>query len=344
MHRPDSGWHGAMTKPTFTVKSPTDLIALAPIVLGFHPEDSVVLLGFGGRNPFSARIDMPLNTDERRYVVQSLIDPVRRHRLTQVAVLIFSDDQQAARSVANSLAKRLSRLGTTLIDVIRADGECYDFPLHPHVESVRYDVSAHAFAAEAVLMGRQTLPSRSALADRLVGCDEDQHDVVRAAAIASAGQWADHEAARAWLGELSERVAGGAVGDEQLSVEDAGKLLLLLSDETVSQVVLEDVLHRALADDAGEQLHRMVDFWVELVRRSPEELVASAAAVLAFTAWQSGDGALAWCAVERCLAQEPDHVLALAVSECLQEAVPPARRHNRAGEPPAAPGNVRRAS
>lgn len=333
-----------MSKPTFTITSPTDLIALAPIVLGFHPEDSVVLLGFGGRDPFSARVDMPLDTDERRFVVRTLIEPVRRHRLAQVAVLIFSDDQQAARSVAHAFARRLSKVDTTLIDIIRADGERYDFPLHPYVEAVRYDVSAHPFAAEAVLMGRRTLPNRDALADRLVGCDEDQRDAVRAAAIAGAGPRPDPEADRVWLRGLSERAASGHFVDAPLDARDAGRLLLLISDEAMSQVVLEQILHRALADDPAEQLTRLADFWADLVRRSPEELVAPVAAVLAFTAWQSGDGAFAWCAVERALAEDPDHVLAHAVSECLQEAVPPARRRSSADEPPTGPGNVRRAS
>jgi hypothetical protein len=59
------------------------------------------------------------------------------------------------------------------------------------------------------------------------------------------------------------------------------------------------------------------------VRQSPEHLVAPAAGLLAFAAWLSGDGALAWCAVERSLGADPDHTLAKLVARALEEAIPP---------------------
>ena len=39
-----------------------------------------------------------------------------------------------------------------------------------------------------------------------------------------------------------------------------------------------------------------VELWRELVRRSPRDLLPGACSLLAFAAWQHGDGALAWCA------------------------------------------------
>ena len=60
-----------------------------------------------------------------------------------------------------------------------------------------------------------------------------------------------------------------------------------------------------------------------MVRRSPEELVAPAAGLLAFAAWLAGDGALAWCAVDRSLRSDPDHTLAQLVAQALEGAVPP---------------------
>jgi hypothetical protein len=66
-----------------------------------------------------------------------------------------------------------------------------------------------------------------------------------------------------------------------------------------------------------------VRVWRELVRRTPEELAAPVAGLLAFAAWLSGDGALAWCAVERALRADPDHTLARLVGRALEGAVPP---------------------
>ena len=48
-----------------------------------------------------------------------------------------------------------------------------------------------------------------------------------------------------------------------------------------------------------------VEFWSDVVRRTPDELVPGPASVLAFAAWLAGDGALAWCAVDRRRDAEP---------------------------------------
>ena len=61
----------------------------------------------------------------------------------------------------------------------------------------------------------------------------------------------------------------------------------------------------------------------KLVRRSPRDLLPGPASLLAFAAWQHGDGALAWCAIDRCLEVDPDYSLAHYVAEVLNHAVPP---------------------
>ena len=66
-----------------------------------------------------------------------------------------------------------------------------------------------------------------------------------------------------------------------------------------------------------------VTFWSTLVRSAPVELVAPVASVLAFLAWLSGDGALAWCALERAAEGAPPCSLAGRVAEALERALPP---------------------
>jgi hypothetical protein len=63
--------------------------------------------------------------------------------------------------------------------------------------------------------------------------------------------------------------------------------------------------------------------WSGLLRRAPGPQVPAAAVLTAFAAWQSGQGALAWCALDRCLEVEPAHALARGLAECLSHAVPP---------------------
>ena len=58
-----------------------------------------------------------------------------------------------------------------------------------------------------------------------------------------------------------------------------------------------------------------------MVRRSPTELLAAPAALLAFAAWLAGDGALAWCAVDRCALADPDYRMAGLVAHTLEQRV-----------------------
>ena len=44
---------------TLTAKSPEDVLAMVPVVLGFTPTDSLVMLTFGAASPFHARVDLP---------------------------------------------------------------------------------------------------------------------------------------------------------------------------------------------------------------------------------------------------------------------------------------------
>jgi hypothetical protein len=66
-----------------------------------------------------------------------------------------------------------------------------------------------------------------------------------------------------------------------------------------------------------------VELWRDVVRRTPLDLLAAPAALLGFAAWLAGDGALAWCAVERSQQAEPDYSLAGLLAEALVNAIPP---------------------
>jgi hypothetical protein len=83
--------------------------------------------------------------------------------------------------------------------------------------------------------------------------------------------------------------------------------------------VRDAALYAVTRDGAADHLQ----FWADLLRRAPEAQVPDTAAVTAFCAWQAGHGALAWCALDRCLDLDADHGLGLCLAECLTRAVPP---------------------
>jgi hypothetical protein len=60
-----------------------------------------------------------------------------------------------------------------------------------------------------------------------------------------------------------------------------------------------------------------------VLRRTPEPFTAPVAMLLGLAAWQSGQGALAWCAVDRCAEVDPHYPPMAHLAAALTDAVPP---------------------
>lgn len=315
-----------MSQPrTFTARSPVDLVAAVPQVLGFHPEDSVVLLTFGPGEAFHARVDLPADEEKQLAVVDLLREVVTRHAVRRVALLLYSDDPWVAATFHDAAVPVLVRDGVDVIDALRVGPDRFHRACDVDDPGTAYDLTTHAFTAERVLDGAVVERSRADLAATLDTVDADDaamvedathrldDEFVAVAQFVKPGRivrdMADH--AR-WVQRMVRRHAQSGA---PLSADDAGRLLLL-----VSIVEIRDV---ALAEISRPDAHRHVELWRDLVRRSPRDLVPAAAALLAFAAWLSGHGALAWCAVDRCVAVDPAYSLAECVSLLLERAVPP---------------------
>ena len=93
---------------TLTARTPEDVLAAVPVVLGFEPCDSVVMLTFGGVETFHARVDLP-PPREVGEMVRLLLDPALQHRVTQVVFVVYADDGTAVRAVARRLRAGLRR-------------------------------------------------------------------------------------------------------------------------------------------------------------------------------------------------------------------------------------------
>jgi hypothetical protein len=63
--------------------------------------------------------------------------------------------------------------------------------------------------------------------------------------------------------------------------------------------------------------------WIDVTRRAQPGYVAAPAALLAFVAWQSGDGALANVALDRALADDPRYSMALLLRQVITAGAPP---------------------
>ncbi len=320
---------------TLRAKNPGDLLAMVPRVLGFHPDDSLVLLTLGdATDRFHARIDLPADAADIPAVVSSLGDVVRRQRIRRVVVVAYTEDQCLALETSTRLHELLTDQGVTVVEAIRADGErwysltgCTGACCPPG--GTAYDVKSHPMTAQSVLEGQVVLGSRRALADSLVGTDPEAIAAVeeaadramarfQAAARHPLGPPAPEQARLHATGEghwVRERVCRYLADGRPLDAEDTGRMLVAM--------IAIDVRDVAWAEMSRGSADPHVQLWRDMLRCSPYDLMAAPAGLLGFAAWLSGDGALAWCAVERCQEVEPDYRLAGLLSSALENAVPP---------------------
>lgn len=290
-------------------RTPDDIAAFVPLALGFVPERSVVLISVGSPGGMSARVDLPHDPDDVDDVVEALLRPARRNGVRDVVVVIYDDDTTVADEAAWALHEELTAAGISVRELLRVhDDHWYAVlpgaPLAAY-RGVPFTRSDHPFTAQGVLDGRVTHISREALRATLA----PDPGAIRASEPALA------EASALPVGALASLVRQRLGSATTFS---AGELAAVA--HTLPAGARRD---EAWAWLVRSEARRAVDLWTDAVRRLPDRHVAGPAAVLAFAAWLLGDGALAWCAVDRCRDAEPSHSLADLVAQLLESATSP---------------------
>jgi len=309
------------TTRTFTVRSETDVLALIPYTFGFHPQDSVVMLALSARGrPFHARVDLPPGPEDAAAVVELLVEPAVLNAAERVILVAYTSHPQLAGRVLDALGSELAHHGIDTLVSLRVDGRHWW-----HVDALGdrgdpqpYDVTAHALTSEGVLEGKVTYANREELRATVALADPERAAELAAAhrrlppltrtgrtVLGSEGRW------------LLRVVADHVATDEHFDVPTAARVV-----RAIDVPALRDL---AWCRTTRAEAPRHVRLWEPLVQSCPDTLVASPAAVLAFSAWLSGHGALAWCAVDRALHADPDHSLGRLVSDLLEAALPPTR-------------------
>jgi hypothetical protein len=300
---------------TLTAHGPEDLLAAVPVVLGFKPEESLVMLTFEARRTFHARVDLP-PPDEVVSALPELTDallaPCLANGVGRVVFVFYTADAMLAARVASHLRRDFVAHDLDVFEVLRADGGCWrrvpDRLSGRESSPLPYDALAHPFAAQAVFDGRVTHDSREALRaslDPLPG--EPELTLRRQRRLGRPGA--------AEVGWLTGQLARWVDSATEPGPDAAARALWAIRRD--------DVRDAGLFALTRESAPAHLRVWTSLLRRAPAKQVPAAAVLVAFAAWQAGHGALAWCALDRCLEVEPAHPLALSLGECLTRAVPP---------------------
>ena len=155
---------------SLSIHSPDELIAAIPHMLGFKPQQSIVLIPIRSGLP-TARIDLPITPRATELAWRAIREGMSRYARPGAAVgmVCFTADRQLADLVGHDFAERLDTIGIDTQLLLWAD-ETRWADLATGDIGLQTDDARERVAAATVLNGRaQPAASRASLAASLVG-------------------------------------------------------------------------------------------------------------------------------------------------------------------------------
>ena len=326
------------------------------VVIGIGPPQGQIKLAFRYDLPD------PPDAVQAGDIASNVVAVLKRQQIDQVIVVGYGPGTQVT-PVAELLRVRIDRAQIRLRDLVRVEDNrywsyfCEGADCCP-AEGVPFDALAHPAAAALTTAGLPAYPDRAALSRSLAPFTGAAAESMRLATqralrrgeqlvlaalrpktgdasappapapSASAPGTTRRATSRRAAMEAAMRLfaeAGRRAARDAIAIYRAGGQIT--DDDQIAwlSVVLTDLRVR---DDAWARMdpeHRdaHLRLWTDVVRRACPAYVPAPASLLAFTAWQSGDGALANIAIERALDADPAYSMALLLAEAIESGMPP---------------------
>jgi hypothetical protein len=320
-------------RPHVTLDHPGELLASVPHLLGFHPSDSLVVLGLRGTTTASVRVvlraDLP-PPEEIRALAEYLLLPLTQHNAESVVLVVVG-----GRAPIDDLPDRelLARCESVFVDAgfsvahqlwtpDTAAGRrwrCYD---DFNCTGVLPDPGGTDLARAANETGLDTYASR----DEIVAMLAPEPDDVLARRSAAFDRRTDATEPEPTLSSDEIRTRLDAVRD---AVESAVTTPPTLTDDDVVRLVGALSEHRIR--DVNLDFDRLPDvaaaewLWTALARATPAPERAEPACLLAFSAYARGDGVLAGIALANAEAADPGHRLSNLLRSALTLGLEPGK-------------------
>ncbi len=310
-----------------TMHGRAGLVAAVPSLLGFAPTDCLVMVGLSRDRP--RRLQRAVRVD-REYPDQAVPDMLAGYaaQTGDDVVLLVYGDHPGNPDLISATLDALDQLAVGVLDVLQVGAKTVRVgrPGDPIEEISTLDAAdpdVLALGSALALEGRQVLADRAELARSVAGprgraAIRRSSQAFRAAGdsvltmLANAPQHPDPMTARA-----RRVVDEGLESTRQQGAVDQATAAML-------SVLAGDVIVR---DQMIEWALRERDVWTCMLVSAAGQLLDRHAvpvlAVLAVSAYRSGDGALANVTLDRIFTVDPHHRLAHLLGTIIQAGLPP---------------------
>lgn len=333
--------------PRIRIDSAGDLIEAVPYLIGFHPSESLVMVGFAGGEltrpqqvTVTVRVDLD---DDQRW--PELAEALEQSGAEAVVLLALTEDFEGDPRRCERLAVLCGGIGERMRDsrlevldclVVNATHwwsmRCVRVECCPPQGTPRR-LGCSAAAAQATFAGLVAMPDRQALEASLSGAGGAERDALEPALEAAENRLTkallNHGAQRMRKTEITALLAAARrLADADAALFDppvlTGKPALTDRQVTrfgvaLSDIGVRDALWLAVDDKSIESLA----LWRQLHSRLPAPYDAAPLFLFGWSHWRAGNGTLATMAAERALQSDPGYSAAMLLLSAVQRGLDP---------------------
>ena len=311
--------------PMTTVKTPHDLLAAVPFLIGYHPTNSLVLISVKkDALEMAMRIDYPINPPDGTY--QLLASHLQKDQAEAALVIAYEpSDHKNGEEVLQMISEAISKTKIPIRELMLVrDGSwrsllCTNQSCCPVDGTPMQDFHCSRIAAEQVANGK-VLPYLDAqsLGDS-ISATSFASDLNWCAQVLKFGIQPDDP-------DLNSKQRDGAEAIHVLAdfyIQDGASTDLDLKARVLGRLSDIQVRDYALGCHDQDSIEAYSKMWRDLLRIAPTGFVAPVASLFAAIAYENGDGALAHRALDRAIADNAEYSLSRLLRRVFSSGWPP---------------------
>ena len=308
-----------------TLTSPHDLLAAIPFLIGYHPQNSLVLVSLkDGAVGMAMRVDLPRDIAIEGYDL--LASHFVREEAEAALIVAYTDQPSAdCESILINTSAALVRAGIDIKESLIVRNNrfrsmlCTDPTCCPPEGTAVPALDSSRIAAEHVIAGHPMpfesvdglVQSIAAVPSSFESLWQDEVQAFWVSSDAEEINDLQRDGATAVIDLAGEYREGRGAEDRELAARIIGRL---------SDIQVRDFALGSHSDETADFYWAM---WRDLLRIAPRGFVAPVASLFASMAYERGEGALAHKALDRALHDDDHYSLALLLRRVFTAGWPP---------------------